>query len=88
MKSALLVPFLLLLGGCVSSHPRTYVAGQVSSPPLIDGRLDDEAWAQAPWTEEFIDIELPEEVGVLGVRADTWHQDLRLRAQCSGAPCS
>ena len=55
--SALLVPFLLLLGGCVSSHPRTYVAGQVSSPPLIDGRLDDEAWAQAPWTEEFIDIE-------------------------------
>ncbi len=57
MNGARLVPFLLLLGGCVSSHPRTYVAGQVSSPPLIDGQLDDEAWAGAPWTEEFIDIE-------------------------------
>ncbi len=51
------LPLLLLLGGCMSSHPRTYVAGRVPSPPVIDGRLDDEAWQQAPWTAEFIDIE-------------------------------
>ena len=59
---ALLFPMLLVLG-CQSSPartldaPRAYVAGQPAVPPVIDGRLDDSAWADAPWTDDFIDIE-------------------------------
>ncbi|MCH2149882.1 MAG: hypothetical protein MK095_10670, partial [Phycisphaerales bacterium] len=59
---ALLFPLLLVLG-CQSSPartldaPRAYVAGQAAVPPVIDGRLDDPAWAEAPWTDDFIDIE-------------------------------
>jgi hypothetical protein len=37
--------------------PREYVAYKTATPPAIDGRLDDPAWAAAPWTEDFADIE-------------------------------
>lgn len=37
--------------------PRTYVAARRSAAITIDGRLDDPAWARAPWTEAFTDIE-------------------------------
>ncbi len=37
--------------------PRGYVARHTVHPPVIDGRLDDAAWATAPWTENFVDIE-------------------------------
>jgi hypothetical protein len=49
--------------------PRGYVAyraqasvatrgeGQRVEPIRIDGKLDDEAWQAAPWTEDFVDIE-------------------------------
>src|SRR5262249_5258453 len=36
--------------------PRHYVCYQTAVPIQIDGRLDDEAWAQAPWTDDFVDI--------------------------------
>jgi len=39
--------------------PRTYDCRFTQVPPEIDGRLDDAAWARAPWTEEFIDIQGP-----------------------------
>jgi len=32
-------------------------APRTSHPPVIDGRLDDEAWSAAPWTANFVDIE-------------------------------
>jgi hypothetical protein len=38
-------------------HPLGYVAFRASAPPRIDGRLDDEVWRRAPWTERFVDIE-------------------------------
>lgn len=38
-------------------HPRGYVAHHASPPPTIDGRLDDEAWRHAAWTDPFMDIE-------------------------------
>ena len=38
-------------------HPRGYVAYRASSPPAIDGRLDDAAWRAAPWSDRFVDIE-------------------------------
>jgi ketosteroid isomerase-like protein len=37
--------------------PRGYVCYRAAQPPKIDGRLDDPAWQQAPWTEDFADIE-------------------------------
>lgn len=37
--------------------PRFYSAPRVSTPPVIDGKLDDAAWQGAAWTEEFVDIQ-------------------------------
>jgi len=37
--------------------PRGYACARASAPPAVDGRLDDPAWALAPWTEDFVDIE-------------------------------
>jgi hypothetical protein len=41
-----------------SEHiPKGYVAYRAASPIVIDGRLDDEPWKTAPWTDLFVDIE-------------------------------
>jgi hypothetical protein len=37
--------------------PRGYVCYRVGAPIKVDGRLDDPAWRDAPWTEDFVDIE-------------------------------
>ena len=37
--------------------PLSYRAPHVAVPPRIDGRLDDAAWAHAPWSADFVDIE-------------------------------
>lgn len=39
--------------------PHTYVARHTgtTTPLTIDGKLDDPAWATAPWTTDFVDIE-------------------------------
>src|SRR4030095_7924558 len=37
--------------------PRDYVCPRATGSVTIDGKLDDAAWAVAPWTEEFVDIE-------------------------------
>jgi hypothetical protein len=40
-----------------SSYPRQYVASHLRGAPIIiDGQLDEAAWLDAPWTEDFIDI--------------------------------
>ncbi len=39
--------------------PRHYVCRRASGPVTVDGKLDDPAWANAPWTEDFVDIEGP-----------------------------
>ena len=41
----------------VATHPRGYVALRASAPLNVDGRLDDPAWQNAPWTDLFVDIE-------------------------------
>jgi Carbohydrate family 9 binding domain-like len=38
-------------------HPKGYVCYRATKPVTIDGKLNDEAWAAAPWSEEFADIE-------------------------------
>jgi hypothetical protein len=37
--------------------PKGYVCYRAPSPITIDGKLDDFAWAAAPWSDEFVDIE-------------------------------
>jgi hypothetical protein len=37
--------------------PRGYIAYRATGPITIDGKLDDEAWKAAPWSDDFVDIE-------------------------------
>lgn len=37
--------------------PKNYVAGYTKTPPVIDGDINDPAWQQAKWTDDFRDIE-------------------------------
>ena len=37
--------------------PRGYVCGRNQTAIIIDGKADEPAWADAPWTEDFMDIE-------------------------------
>lgn len=38
-------------------HPEGYICPRAKAAPAIDGKLDDPAWADAPWTADFVDIE-------------------------------
>jgi hypothetical protein len=68
----LVVGLFLVIGACVPvcavqppkaekqtplPHPKGYVCFRLTSPIMIDGALTDPAWEQAPWTENFQDIE-------------------------------
>jgi hypothetical protein len=37
--------------------PQGYLCRHTSTPILVDGKLDDAAWADAPWTDDFVDIQ-------------------------------
>lgn len=39
------------------SIPRHYICFRATTPIEIDGRLDEPAWNNAPWTDDFVDIE-------------------------------
>jgi hypothetical protein len=41
----------------IAFAPRHYVCYRASGPLDIDGRPDEEAWREVPWTEAFVDIE-------------------------------
>jgi len=43
-----------------SSAPRTGLVTFVQRPPVLDGRLDDEAWRGAPLYDGFVQRELRE----------------------------
>lgn len=38
-------------------QPRSYIAYRTTTPPQIDGQLDEADWQKAEWTEDFVDIE-------------------------------
>jgi predicted esterase len=37
--------------------PQGYLCRHTDTPIVIDGNLDDAAWADAPWTTDFVDIQ-------------------------------
>jgi WD40 repeat protein/serine/threonine protein kinase len=37
--------------------PKGYVAYRATAAIVLDGKLDDDAWQVAPWTDDFVDIE-------------------------------
>ena len=43
--------------GADAPAPKGYPCGRAGAPIVVDGRLDDEAWRHAPWTDDFVDIE-------------------------------
>ncbi|MCK4872355.1 MAG: carbohydrate-binding family 9-like protein [Phycisphaerales bacterium] len=57
----------MLIAGCRSASqapmlreaalPKRYICPHATSALVIDGRLDDDAWTHAPWTDAFVDIE-------------------------------
>ncbi len=38
-------------------QPKGYVCYRTSSPVIPDGILDEKAWGEVPWTDNFVDIE-------------------------------
>lgn len=56
LAAGLILPIVALLAGA-DAPPRGYVASRATTPVEVDGKLDDAAWADAPWTEDFVDIE-------------------------------
>ncbi len=60
MPSAALAAALAALAGAsraLEIDPKGYVCHRAASPLKLDGRLDEPAWRDAPWTTEFLDIE-------------------------------
>ena len=41
----------------MDEHPKGYVCYRAAQPIAMDGKLNDPAWSDAPWTDEFVDIE-------------------------------
>ena len=42
--------------------PRRYQCRRVEGPIKIDGSLEDPAWQELPWTDDFVDITGQEEL--------------------------
>lgn len=59
MLDSRLIAIVLLIGASpvFAQQPREYVCRRALSPIQIDGKLDDPAWRQAAWTDDFVDIE-------------------------------
>ena len=53
----LLAVGLALTASAQSPSPLSYECHRATSPIQVDGRLDDPAWAKAPWTSDFVDIQ-------------------------------
>jgi hypothetical protein len=44
-------------GASAAAYPRRYTCHRTTAEITIDGRMDEAAWADAPWTDYFVDIE-------------------------------
>ncbi len=69
-QAGLAVALLGWAGGCAGARPtltpepqsapsvpRHYVCARAEGAIVLDGRLDEPAWARAAWTEPFVDID-------------------------------
>lgn len=54
-----ILPVALAAAQTAQAPPLTYKAPFTRKAPVIDGRLNDQAWQAAPWTADFVDIEGP-----------------------------
>jgi hypothetical protein len=52
---ALAVTFVAAMAG--SSKPKEYVCYRAAGKIVIDGKLDEPSWRDAPATDKFVDIE-------------------------------
>lgn len=58
LRNLILSGVLLLGTPCIAQlSPLAYACHYTSQPIVIDGKLNDAAWQQAPWTSDFVDIE-------------------------------
>jgi hypothetical protein len=57
MASVAIVALGAAVGAESEGGPKGYVCYRASTPVKVDGKLDDEAWKAAPWTDAFVDIE-------------------------------
>ncbi len=48
---------LALLATAAAQEPKGYVCYRATGPIQINGRLNETAWRNVPWTEDFVDIE-------------------------------
>jgi Carbohydrate family 9 binding domain-like len=48
---------LCALAALHAAEPKRYACQRTAAPIKIDGKLDDPAWQNAPWTGWFVDIE-------------------------------
>ena len=81
VKPTLLLFFLMLFGSFAKSQspfkgleplfttPENYVVYHTDNAPVIDGNINDLAWQQVTWTNEFQDIE-----GVTKPRSNLSHK--------------
>jgi hypothetical protein len=48
---------VLFAAAAFGQTPLHYTCNRAAAPIRIDGRLDDPAWQNAPWTTDFVDIQ-------------------------------
>ena len=48
---------LVLFATTAFGQPLHYTCNRATAPILIDGKLDDPAWRNAVWTDDFVDIQ-------------------------------
>lgn len=54
------VAYLLSVLPLAAQEPPVYLCHRAAETPAIDGKIESGAWAKAPWTSDFIDIQGPD----------------------------
>ncbi len=78
---------LLAAATCLANAPEVTVPRLSGPPPVIDGTLDDDAWAKAAVVEDFTLLGEPERAPTHGTRVRLLHDDRALYAafECAEA---
>ena len=56
MSGRIALALALGASSAAAQAPNGYLCYRANTPIRVDGRLDDAAWRDAPWTEDFVDI--------------------------------